>query len=147
MAHLTFPVSRDGLAVPVWVGWNGTAMFALVMAGQPAPAPLGGRGLLDTGSDVTAIAPAILQRLALPVATATSTHTVSGPVNVRLFRVSTGITDPTLPPGSPWLTSPDLLVMELPAPLPNADALIGLDVLMTCKLILEGPALQFTLEF
>jgi hypothetical protein len=37
--------------------------------------------------------------------------------------------------------------MELPALLPGADVLIGLDVLLTCKLILDGPARQFTLEF
>jgi hypothetical protein len=46
-----------------------------------------------------------------------------------------------------WLTWPDLLVTELTTVLPDADDLIGLDVLLQCKLHLDGPARQFTLEF
>jgi hypothetical protein len=46
----------------------------------------------------------------------------------------------------PWLVQPDLLVMELPSVLP-VDVLIGMDVLLTCKLVVDGPARQFTLEY
>jgi hypothetical protein len=35
----------------------------------------------------------------------------------------------------------------LPTVLPNLDVLVGLDVLLECKLILEGPVRKFTLEF
>jgi hypothetical protein len=45
------------------------------------------------------------------------------------------------------LTEPDLLVMELAAVLPNVDVLIGLDVLLRYKLLLDGPVRQFALEF
>jgi hypothetical protein len=45
------------------------------------------------------------------------------------------------------LTFTDLLVTELAAQLPDADVLIGLDVLLTCKLILDGPGRTFTLDF
>jgi hypothetical protein len=147
MAHLTFAVTKAGLAVPVWVGHNKLAMQAVLAAGMPIPAPVGARGLLDTASDLTAVAPWILQQLALPVASTSSTHTADGPVKVKLFRVSVGITDPAQPPGSAWLTAADLLVTELTAVLPDADVLIGLDVLLTCKLFLDGPGRQFTLEF
>jgi hypothetical protein len=147
MAQITFPVTAAGLAVPVWIGLNGQAAAALVAAGTPVTRPVGARGLLDTGSDATAIAPWILQQLAVPVVNTISTHTAAGQVQVRLYRVSLGITDPSQPAGAPWLTLPDLLVTELMVTLPDTDVLVGLDVLLQCKLILEGPARRFTLEF
>jgi hypothetical protein len=147
MAQLTFPVTGAGLSVPVWIGLSGQTTAALVAVGMPVTPPIRARGLLDTGTDVTAVASWVLQQLAVSVTTTTSTHTAAGQVPVRLYRVSLGITDPSLPPGTPWLTQPDLLVMELPTGLPDIDVLIGLDVLLECKLILDGPARQFTLEF
>jgi hypothetical protein len=50
------------------------------------------------------------------------------------------------PPGVA-LTVPDLLVSELTTHLVDMEALIGLDVLLTCKLLLDGPARRFALEF
>jgi hypothetical protein len=41
---------------------------------------------------------------------------------------------------------PDLLVMELPAGLPF-DALVGMDVVRTCRTLVDGPAGAFTLDF
>jgi hypothetical protein len=146
MSQLTFPVSPVGLTVPVWIGLSGTVTTALYGTGRPISPPIQARGLLDTGSDITAVASWLLQRLAVPVATVTATHTVAGPVKVDLFEVSLGINDP-VQSGSPWLTEPDLLVMELAAVLPNVDVLIGLDVLLRYKLLLDGPVRQFALEF
>jgi hypothetical protein len=59
--------------------------------------------------------------------------------------VSLTILDPTRPQ-LPWFVQPDLLVMEMPAGLP-LDVLIGMDVLLGCRLTLDGPARQFTLDF
>ncbi len=42
---------------------------------------------------------------------------------------------------------PTLLVMEALATLPDADVLIGLDILLNCKTLLDGPARRFTIEF
>jgi hypothetical protein len=147
MAQLSFPVTSAGLAVPVWLGLNDQTTIALITAGKQVPPPIGACGLLDTCADVTAVAPWILQQLGVPIASSSSTHTAGGQVKVNLYRISVGITDPTQPAGSPWLTHSDVLVMELPAHLPDADVLIGLDVLLTCKLMLDGPARQFTLDF
>jgi hypothetical protein len=144
MPQLTFPVSPVGLTVPVWIGLSGTVTKVLYGAGRPISPPVQARGLLDTGSDVTAVASWLLQ--GLPVTTVTTTHTAAGLVKVNLYEVSLGITDP-VQPASPWLTEPDLLAMELAAVLPDVDVLIGLDVLLRYKLLLDGPARQFVLEF
>ena len=50
------------------------------------------------------------------------------------------------PPGQA-LFFPDMPVMELSPPIPGVDALIGMDILLMCKLLLDGPAKQFTLEW
>jgi hypothetical protein len=145
MAQLTFPVTAAGLAVPVWIGLDGTTMTALHKAGHPIPAPIQACGLLDTGSNITAVAAWLLQKLAVPSTSMTATQTVGGTVKVKLFKVSLGITDPTQP--GPWLMEPDLIVMELPLLVPDVDVLVGLDVLLKCKLLVDGPARSFTLEF
>ena len=84
--------------------------------------------------------------MAVAVVSTTSTRTAGVPVNVQLYRVSLGITDPSQPPGAPWLTEPDLLVTELATTLPDTDVLVGLDVLLGYKLMLEGPVRRFWLE-
>jgi predicted aspartyl protease len=146
MPQLTFPVISAGLAVPVLVGLPGGTTTGLVAAGQPIPPPVQARALVDTGSNVTAVAPWVLHQLAVPAATKTSTHTAGGLVKVKLYKVSVSITDPGRP-GSPMLTEPDLLVMELTTALPDTDVLIGLDLLLGCRLLLDGPARRFTLDF
>jgi hypothetical protein len=145
MPQLTFPVTAAGLAVPVWVGLDRKASTARLRAGQPIPPPVQARGLLDTGSDVTAVLSWVLQRLSIPPATTTSTYTAGGSVTVNLYEVSLSITDPSRP--APLLTFGSLLVSELAAVLPDADVLVGLDVLLQQRLVLEGPGRQFTLEF
>jgi hypothetical protein len=145
MPQLTFPVSKAGLIVPVWIGLDGKTTSALLAAGQPIPAPVQARGLVDTGSDLTAVAPWILGQLAVPVAASASTHTAAGQVSVNLYEVSVSITDPAQT-GAPMLTHPGVRVSELAVSLPDADVLIGLNVLFEGRLLLDGPARQFTLE-
>jgi len=45
------------------------------------------------------------------------------------------------------LTLSNLMVTELAHPIPGVDVLIGMDVLLACRLIVDGPARQFALEF
>ena len=66
-------------------------------------------------------------------------------MSVRLCNVTLFVLDEGQP-HLPWLAQPDLLVMELPSGLP-AEVLIGMDVLLSCKLLLDGPDLQFAIEF
>jgi hypothetical protein len=114
--------------------------------GQPIPRPVLARGEIDTGAHPTAIDPWIVQRLGLRPAFSGTSQTAGGPLLVRLFNVSLSITDPQVA-GAPMLLIPLLRVSELTASLPDTDVLIGLDVLLQVRFLLDGPARTLTLEF
>lgn len=147
MATLNFPIQSDGLICDVLIGLDGQTTAALAAAGQPIRAPILCRGLIDTGTDITCVNSAVLRRLGLnkPSVQAT-TQTVSGPAQVDLFEVSVNVLDLHHPSG-PKLIFPTLRIMEPPQPLSNLDVLIGLDVLLTAHLFLDGPGRLFTLDF
>jgi hypothetical protein len=146
MPQLTFPITPDGLAVPVWIGLSGTAAKALQAAQQSIPAPLQARGVLDTASTVSAVASWVLRQLAIPSAATGVTQTAAALVPVKLYEISLSITK-LGQPGAAMLTVPDLIGSELATALPDVDVLVGLDVLLQCKLLLDGPGREFTLEF
>jgi hypothetical protein len=143
---MTYRVTSAGLAVPVWVGLDGKTTAARYAAGRPIAPPIRLRGLVDTCSDMTAVAPWVFQQLAVAPASTATTHTAAGPVVVRVYEVSLSIDDPGQS-GQFLLTQPDMVVLELSAALPDADVLIGLDLLLQGETLLEGPARQFTLDF
>ncbi|MBY0457458.1 MAG: retroviral-like aspartic protease family protein [Gemmataceae bacterium] len=132
------------MVVDIRVNVAGATMHAALAAGQVPPS-VPAQALIDTGTDVTAVAPALLRRLGARVVNTTTTQGISGSVQVRLFLVTLFVLDAGRP-HLPWLTAPDLLVLELPGPL-AFDVLIGLDILRTCRLFLDGPGQQFTLDF
>lgn len=146
MAVLTFPVSADGLIVPVVVGVGASAMATCLATGQPIPAPVTCKGLIDTGCTVTAVRTPILQQLPLLPKITTSTQTAGGSVQVDVYEVSLSVVGSGVA-GGPTLVQPAMLVSELQTPLVDIDVLLGLDVLLGCRLILDGPARRFTLEF
>jgi len=146
MPTLRYPVSQAGLTLPVIVGLNGADTSALVTAGKPVPAPIGVQGEIDTGSNVTAISPWVFQKLGLSSPGRSSTQTASGQVSVNLYEVSLAVLQISHQ-YHPSLTLPSVLVCELAITLPGVDVLIGLNVLLHCKLILDGPAGVFSLEF
>jgi len=143
---MTFAVRPEGLTVAVLIGLNNQDAAALAAAGSPIPPPVWGTGLLDTGCDITSVAPTLLRRLPLARTGGSSSQTVGGQVSVELFEVSLSIPPPGGAAG-PLLVRPHLVVMELPHPIAGIDVLIGLDVLLTCRLLLDGPGRQFTLDF
>jgi hypothetical protein len=147
MPQLVYPIDPNGLFVDVVVGLRGLTTKKLLAAGKPITAPLRARGAIDTGTDVTAVSAAILQRLGIVASYRQTTQTVSGQLNVQLFVVSLGITKFGDPTAAEHVES-DITVMELVTVLPNAiEVLIGLDVLSSCKFLLNGPAQYFSLEF
>jgi hypothetical protein len=140
---LTFPITPDGLVVDVFVNHEVSVLLPLWQAGVRPP-PIAARGLIDTGNDITGVSLVILQQLGVQPIVQTTTHGVGGTVPVNVYRVSLQILDArdtTLP----WIANPTLDVMELPPSIPF-DVLIGLDILLTCKLFVDGPAGQFTLD-
>lgn len=110
-----------------------------------SPHPVAARGLIDTGSDITAIATPILSGLGALVTQQTTTQTVSGQALVQLYRVSLHILD-ARNPIKPWFTLPTLLVMGLPSTL-AFEVLIGMDVLRQCKTQIDGPSGWVHLDF
>jgi len=147
MPQLTFPLSSSGeLTLTVVIGHGRKALLGFLAARQPIPRPAWTTGVIDTGTNITCVTPAVLQRLQLSSTMQGSSQTVGGPVAANLFEVSVSIPPARNVPG-PMLTRRDLVVMEMPSPIPGVEVLIGMDILLGCKLILDGPARQFTLEF
>ena len=135
----------DGLLVDVIIGLDRPATLAQLTAGQPITAPVAARGGIDTGSNVTAVSSAILQRLGIPTQYQTTTQTAAGHLSVNVAKVSVGVRN-LQDPFSPELVEPSLSVMELTTLLHTVEVLVGLDFLLGCKLLLDGPGLWFSLE-
>jgi hypothetical protein len=144
MPVLTFPLRSHELVLPVLLGPNQPVTAAYVTSGQPVPTAWA-LGALDTGTNITCVARAVLRRLGVAATRRARTQTAGGKVAARLFRVSLTIPATGNQPVAD-LTLPDLEVMELPQPLSGVEVLIGMDILLDCKLVLDGPARQFTLE-
>ena len=145
MSRLTFPITADGLMVDVRVNVDSAALASLQGNGKPIPPSIEAHGLIDTETDISAVAPSILQQLGIADFETRETQGLAGPVQVRVFKVTLFIVD-AAQLHLPWFMLPDLFVMELPSVLP-VDVLIGMDVIRTCKLLVDGPASQFTLDF
>jgi hypothetical protein len=144
MAQLSFPIVAAGLEVDFLVNLQAALLLPLWSAGG-GPSPIAGRALIDTGSDITAVSRPILRQLGVPKLLPTSTRGIGGSVRVDLFEACFHILD-ARNVLLPWFSHPTLLVMELGSALPFA-ALIGMDIIRTCKLLVDGPANQFTLDF
>jgi len=146
MAQLTFPITGTDLYVDVRVNHSAPILSAIQATGFSAPSSVPARALIDTGSDLTVVAPWILQQLRIPPQLhTTQTQGIGGLLSVRLFNVSLSILD-TTNAHLPWFVQPDLLVMEATSVFP-VDVLIGMDVLLGCRMILDGPARLLTLDF
>jgi hypothetical protein len=145
-ARLSFSVQGDGLIVDVVIWLNRAAADDLTARGAPVPAPIRCRGLLDTRTDVSAVDPSVPARLGLSPTRQATTTTAAGIMTVNGYTLSLSISD-TGTPGAPLLSVPSLQVTELATPLGAAEVVIGLDVLLTARLFLDGPNRTFTLDF
>lgn len=145
MAKLKYAVSQAGPEVPILIGLDGAQTSALVAAGQAVPAPVQARGLLDIGSTVSANAPWIFGQLGLLSKGVGSSYTAGGQIAVQLYHVSLSI----LPSRktTPTMTFPTVWARALAVSLPDADVLVGLNVLLQGKLTLDGPRRTFSLQF
>lgn len=144
MPQLTFPIGPDGLVVDVLVNLDASVLLPLRARGQSRP-PLAGKGVIDTGSNVSGVSPTLLQQLGGQSLGTTSTVGIGGSYPVRLYRVSLHVCD-MQNLALRWFSHPTLVVMELP-PWISHEALIGLDILLSCKTTVDGPAGRFSLDF
>src|SRR5262249_32358958 len=88
LPQLTYPVTADGLAADVRVNLDVATLHTLNAVGRAVPASIPATALIDTGTDITAVAPSILQQLGVPVYAHRRTQGIGGPVPVRVFRVA-----------------------------------------------------------
>jgi hypothetical protein len=144
MPQLTFPIVPDGLLVDIRVNLDVSLLLPLHARGQ-SPSALSGKGMIDTGRNVSGVSPSFIQQLGIRSVGTTSTVGIGGSYPVRLYRVSLHICD-LQDLALPWFSHPALVVMDLP-PWVSCEALIGRDILLTCKTTVDGPAGRFTLEF
>lgn len=144
MPTLIFPVDLDGLLLPVLIGLNGNETAARAAAAQPIPLPVSVNAIVDTGTNVTCVSQVVLSRLAVAASGQATTNTAAGEAVVQLYEVSMSVPGQGNAPLT--IVSTNLTVMELPGSVPGVDVLVGLDVLLRYKLLLDGPAKQYTLE-
>jgi hypothetical protein len=146
MPQYTYPIQAGELTLPALISVGAEEAQARVAAGQEPPEPIWGTAVIDTGTTVTCVSRAILEKLATKPAKQARRHTATGEFSADLYQASLSIPAPG-PAVGPMLTRRDLTVMEMTDVIPGVDALIGLDILMECRLLLDGPARRFTLEF
>ena len=145
MPRLTYPFGPDGLFVPAVVALSAPAMQALHAQGGSLPAPLHARGLLDSGSTVTAVVPRLLAALNATPGPATQTVTAGGNVPVQFYRIS--FTIHNRPVSTASYSQVDWLVTSLAHDLDDVDVLFGLDLLREIVLNVNGPGQTFSLDF
>src|SRR6202023_2920803 len=92
MGQLTFPIVPAGLVVDVMINMPASALMPLWSSGG-GPPPISGRALIDTGSNLSAVALPILQRLGNSRRGGASTQGIGGSVQVNLFKVGLHIAD------------------------------------------------------
>lgn len=144
MPRLSFPFGPDGLLLPTLLGLTSAELAATPGAASSGTGLLHVRGLIDTGSTLTAVAPGVLARLNVPRGPSVDTTTASGVVQVYLYRVSLTIYDQA---SGVTLTRPDWTATNLLHDLPDVDILFGLDLLREVVLIVNGPGQTFSLDF
>src|SRR5262249_15694248 len=121
-------------------------LAALQQVGAPFPRALLLRGLIDTGTNITAIDPQVVQQLGLILRGSLPTQTAAGSISVNLYEISLSISGPKGAAG-PMLVRPTLLVSELPSPLSDLQILVGRDVLKEYLFGQDGPGDTFLLGF
>src|SRR5438552_3336208 len=136
MPRMTFPFGPDGLLVPALLGLTAADLAAAQAAGAASPALLQVRGMIDSGTTVTAVAPGVLARLNVPRGPAVDTTTASGIVQVHLYQVSFTIYDQA---SGATLTRCSWTVTNLLHDPDDVDVLFGLDLLREIVLLGNGP--------
>lgn len=146
MPQLTLPIIAGDLTLTALLNVGAQKAHDMLASGQPLPRGVWATAAIDTGSTLTSVSRAVLRQLGLMPTGQGISQTPRGPMVADIYRVSLSLLESPNSPG-PMLTFSDMNILELSASLGAVDALIGMDVLLTCKLLVDGPAGQFTLDF
>ena len=130
--------------VDVLVSCGSDRMAELLAQGEPILSPIWTRGMIDTGTNVSAVSLAIIHQLEIPPGKAARSEGIGGEYASHYYDVSFTIADKPAKSG-PTYSPPDVSVIHMEAV--GVDVLIGLDLLVACRLVVDGPARLFTLEF
>jgi hypothetical protein len=144
MPTLNYSLAPDGLRVPCMVNLAGGDLLDLLAKGGAPPRAIHARGMIDTGSTLTAVAMRVLQALGATQQGSAQTHTAAGVVTVQVFMISFTI---HAGPGSPTLHRPDWLVTGLAQDIADVDVLFGVDLLREIVLTVDGPSGSFRVDF
>ncbi len=144
MTDLTLPIQPGGLLLDVLVGLNDVLTQGLLDARLPLVRPVKVTAFIDTGADVSGISTRLVQTLRLPLAHTLQTVTAGGIARTSCYEISLSILNAAAT-GIVFAT-PNLFVTEMPTPPTGLDALIGLEIVFQCVLIVDGPNRQFTLR-
>lgn len=146
MPHLSLPIGAGGPVLEFFVGVSQPRADALKRGGQPVPAPILVRGLIDTGASITSVDPSILRALGIVSTGTASVHTPSTkcgqPHTANLFDISLVLQHPMV--NRTWFGVP---VIEAELIHQGIHALIGRDILSFCLLTYDGQTQTFCLGF
>ena len=148
MPILRGTLQAEGALVDVLFGWSDSAVRQLRVSRRPIPQPVSARALLDTGAEVTCLAPSLVRALGLPSRGPTPANV---PATGGLTFSSQHDTALTIlhPSGNAGdhLVIGDLLVIEVPLTVLGYQALVGRDVLARCRFLYDGPGGRFRLTY
>lgn len=143
---MKLPFSAEDIRFPVLVGIDGDWVTRLIDGGQPVPAPILASAVLDTGTNITVLSASIARRLNLEVVTQRPTRTAAGPAEADIYMISVGFPPVFGLPATATLHD-KVFVAVLPDMDPDVDVLFGLDLLLRCRVSIDGPGRTFALDF
>jgi predicted aspartyl protease len=144
MPHSKVTIGSDGPAIDLAVSVGRTWAARLVAQGVSVPSPVTVRSLIDTGADISAVHPRILQQLGCRP---TAAVRIRRPGMTRNFLVASlydaevAIDGTTR--GSQWIS---MTVIGVAPSTPTVLALIGRDALVQCTFFYNGPRSELTLS-
>ncbi len=147
MPSLVSPFAADGPIVEVEVGWSNAEIRAARRAGRPIPAPIQCLALIDTGADGSCLDSSLIRQLGLSYGgiSMVNVPTLGGIVFSPSHDANLIVRHPS---GNSALdlVLADVLILDLDLGMLNCQALLGRDLLASCRFLYDGPRGRFKLR-